>query len=218
MIIGLLLWNSFRLVFKIFRISKIFLSFFINGIFLRSLIRNNLICKQYFMYNSIKHSCSEYSGKKLFIWFRAPTWENSDKFSAPIKLLHCFMNDVSIFDHRQLLNSFIQLPKFIAVFIDHPINDLIDLWVNLVVSYRDIISTGWWDLDLPRESCLIFVAFTLGSSRPNLTCATFSPVFDLVKALLFAVEPFYLNHVKGISNQVSLDSHVQWTVTTQTWA
>ena len=60
------------------------------------------------------------------------------------------MYDVSIFDQSQLFNSFLQLAKFIGVFIDNPVNDLMDLWVYLVVSYGDVIGTSRRDLDLPR--------------------------------------------------------------------
>ena len=150
MVVGLFLWDSFCLVFKVFWIRNIFLSLFINRVFARSLIRNNLICKQNFMNNSIKHPGSKNSRKILFIWFRAPTWKNSNEFSTSIIFLHGLMYDVSIFDQSQLFNSFLQLAKFIGVFIDNPVNDLMDLWVNLVVSYGDVICTSWRDLDLPR--------------------------------------------------------------------
>ena len=39
-------------------------------------------------------------------------------------------------------------------------------------------------------------------------------IFDLVEALFFTVEPFDLYHIKGISDQVGLNSHIEWTVTT----
>jgi hypothetical protein len=89
-----------------------------------------------------------------------------------------------------------------------------ELWIYLVVGYRDIIRARWRNLDLPCESCISFVAFALGSGGPNLIGASLCSIFDLVEALFFTVEPLYLYHIKGISDQVGLNSHIEWAVTT----
>ena len=109
------------------------------------------------------------------------------------------MHDVSEFEKAAFSQRLLVVSELVRELFEHPVDDLIDLRVDLVATHEYFVCSRWRNLDLSAQRAVQFVPFMLLIRLPTGNVRiTFRTIFDLVQTLFLAVETLELDHVERV--------------------
>ena len=152
------------------------------------------------------------STKELVVQFRVPSWIDSTEVLHATEFLHSLTYEIAITQAHRRLHNFCYVQISVLILLHKLVDQELNLWVRIEVGNEQLIASTLRDWNASCKAVISQIGFCFTRSSSGLLEARIlGSELQFVQGFFPSVESSYAAQVPSVTEQILLNSHVEWT-------